>query len=66
MRGRSSGEAAKGTHKRSLWAVPLDEIVSGIRHETTIRPMIFWIEPSGMYLCWANRCFKKFFGFNFE
>ena len=27
VRGRRSGEAAKGTHKRSLWAVPLDGIV---------------------------------------
>ena len=27
LRGRRSGEAAKGTHKRSLWAVPLDGIV---------------------------------------
>lgn len=27
MRGRRSGEAAKGTHKRSLWAVPLDGMV---------------------------------------
>jgi hypothetical protein len=24
VRGRRSGEAAKGTRKRSLWAVPLD------------------------------------------
>jgi hypothetical protein len=28
VRGRRSGEAAKGTHKRSLWAVPLDGMVS--------------------------------------
>jgi len=28
VRGRRSGEAAKGTHKRSLWAVPLDGTVS--------------------------------------
>ena len=28
VRGRRSGEAAKGTHKLSLWAVPLDGIVS--------------------------------------
>ena len=27
VRGRRSGEAAKGTQKRSLWAVPLDGIV---------------------------------------
>jgi hypothetical protein len=27
VRGRRIGEAAKGTHKRSLWAVPLDGIV---------------------------------------
>ena len=27
VRGRRSGEAAKGTHKRSLWAVPLDGMV---------------------------------------
>jgi hypothetical protein len=27
VRGRRSGEAAKGTRKRSLWAVPLDGIV---------------------------------------
>jgi len=27
VRGRRSGEAAKGTHKRSLWAVPLDGVV---------------------------------------
>ena len=27
VRGRRSGEAAKETHKRSLWAVPLDGIV---------------------------------------
>jgi len=32
VRGRRSGEAAKGTHKRSLWAVPLDGIVG--RHHT--------------------------------
>ncbi|MCE1182072.1 MAG: hypothetical protein LWW81_07175, partial [Rhodocyclales bacterium] len=27
VRGRRSSEAAKGTHKRSLWAVPLDGMV---------------------------------------
>ena len=27
VRGRRSGEAAKGTHKRSLWAVPFDGMV---------------------------------------
>ena len=27
VRGRRSGEAAKGTRKRSLWAVPLDGMV---------------------------------------
>ena len=27
VRGHSSGEAAKGTHKRRLWAVPFDGIV---------------------------------------
>lgn len=27
VKGRRSGEAAKGIHKRSLWAVPLDGIV---------------------------------------
>ncbi len=30
VRGRRSGEAAKETHKRSLWAVPLNGIV--MRH----------------------------------
>lgn len=34
MRGRRSGEAAKGTHKRSLWAVTLDGIV---RHRRCLR-----------------------------
>jgi len=32
VRGRRSGEAAKGTHKRSLWAVPLDGIVERSRY----------------------------------
>jgi hypothetical protein len=27
VRGRRSGEAAKGNHKRSLWAVPFDGMV---------------------------------------
>ena len=31
VRGRRSGKAAEGTHKRSLWAVPLDGIVSQLR-----------------------------------
>jgi hypothetical protein len=31
VRGRRSGEAAKGTHRRSLWAVPSDGIVSPSR-----------------------------------
>ena len=35
MRGRRSGEAAEGTHKRSLWAVPLDGIV---RHQLRSEP----------------------------
>lgn len=28
VRGRRRGKAAKGTHKRSLWTVPLDGIVN--------------------------------------
>lgn len=32
VRGRRSGEAAKGTHKRSLWTVPLDGVVSQCAH----------------------------------
>ena len=32
VRGRSSGEAAKGTYKRSLWAAPLDGIVRPLGH----------------------------------
>ena len=32
VRGRRSGEAAKGTHKLSLWAAPLDGIVRPLGH----------------------------------
>lgn len=36
VRSRRSGKAADGTHKRSLWAAPLDGMVS------EIRPIRFW------------------------
>jgi hypothetical protein len=37
VRGRRSGEAAKGTHKRILWTVPLDRIVSKMAHNRRVK-----------------------------